>query len=820
MGFESQLFASESINGVTTATTITWESLTPSIATIDEKGVFHGLGAGTATFRATATDGTSATRNMPIVVGEHSSTAYAGNTLFGEPRDGDTSDDFLVRRPEYTTSYNVTRGIPNWVSYHIDLSYHPSGIDRCNCFTFDPELPASYPRYTTGDYTGAGSFAGYGIDRGHLARSFDRTAGSLDNAATYYFSNIIPQAADQNQGPWKNLEDQLGDSAYLGNRAVYVIAGAYGNKGTVKGEGRIVIPAFTWKVAVIIRRDQSLTDLHVPRDMTVIAVIMPNEPGVRGVPWATYATTVAEIERLSGYDILSALPANLQRAVETNDTPPVARVTGPTTGIEGSALSFDASTSTDDDAGDLLSYSWTFGDGAAGSGVSPTHVYADNGTYTVTLTVTDSRGVTSEATLAVTVTNAAPTALLTAPAAGSEGSAFTLSLDNATDPGSTDVSQLVFAFSCGDGLGAFGPIPSLTCTPVDEGTVTVRGVVRDKDGAETAYDAIVTVANVAPTAAFSATPTVTEGSSFTLSLGSIVDPGAGDVLSFTFDCGSGYTPSVTGSVSCSAIDNGAISVHARVMDEDGGVSTYDAMVVVTNAAPVVTGFTAPTAPVARGASAAVTVTFTDVGAADTHTLAVAWGDGTSSTISAGLAGTASASHAYAAAGFYVVRATITDKDGASAAPPAASIVVYDGLSALKVHGWFNDPNVPAPTTGSEKSKVMINGEVSYERGVAKGSFELEHKETGILLHSSQLDYLVVTGAVASVRGVGSIEGGPPVGFIAIARDGKVAGDKQNKVRVKIWNRATGAVLFDTEPGVAEDAPPATLLGGGEVKVGK
>ena len=86
-------------------------------------------------------------------------------------------------------------------------------------------------------------FHGYGIDRGHLARSFDRTSASLDNAFTFYFTNIVPQAADLNQGPWAIMENDLGDLARLQNKEVYIIAGVAGNKGTVKNEGKIVIPA-------------------------------------------------------------------------------------------------------------------------------------------------------------------------------------------------------------------------------------------------------------------------------------------------------------------------------------------------------------------------------------------------------------------------------------------------------------------------------------------------------------------------------------------------------------------------------------------------
>src|SRR5207244_589614 len=98
---------------------------------------------------------------------------YGNNVEFGTPTDADPSDDYVVSRPQYITSWNGARGIPNWVAYDLNGSQITPGQDRCNCFTFDPILEAAgFPRYTTADYTGAGAFAGYGIDRGHMTRSF------------------------------------------------------------------------------------------------------------------------------------------------------------------------------------------------------------------------------------------------------------------------------------------------------------------------------------------------------------------------------------------------------------------------------------------------------------------------------------------------------------------------------------------------------------------------------------------------------------------------------------------------------------------------
>jgi len=324
VGFEDQLFATMvDLTGTTVSTTFTWTSDTPALASIDQNGVMHSLAAGQAVFRATATNGTSVTYSLPTAVATLGGTAeYVGNAEFGIPTDGNSSDDFVITRDQYTISYNPNRNTPNWVSYEFDASHFqaPGGdnIDRCDCFTHDPALPGSFTHLTTADYTGAGAFAGYGIDRGHMARSFDFTSGTLDNARSYYLSNIIPQAAAVNQGPWKILEDTLGNLARFDNKEVYVIDGVAGSKGTVKNEGKIVMPAYVWKVAVILPRNHRLADVHDFRDIDdVIAVIMPNDPTVNS-DWKTYKTTVDEVERTSGYDLLSLLPDKLEAAVESN----------------------------------------------------------------------------------------------------------------------------------------------------------------------------------------------------------------------------------------------------------------------------------------------------------------------------------------------------------------------------------------------------------------------------------------------------------------------------------------------------------------------
>jgi PKD repeat protein len=88
--------------------------------------------------------------------------------------------------------------------------------------------------------------------------------------------------------------------------------------------------------------------------------------------------------------------------------PPVASATAaPSSGTAPLAVTFDGSASTDPD-GSIVSYGWTFGDGASGTGSTPSHTYQSGGTYTATLTVTDNQNATGSATLTISVA-AAPT---------------------------------------------------------------------------------------------------------------------------------------------------------------------------------------------------------------------------------------------------------------------------------------------------------------------------------------------------------------------------------------------------------------------------
>ena len=322
--------------------------------------------------------------------------------------------------------------------------------------------------------------------------------------------------------------------------------------------------------------------------------------------------------------------------------------------------------------------------------ISGSHVYADNGDYLVTITLTDDDGAVSvvNTTFTVTATNAVPTVNAGPDITVNEGQLLTLPA-TFTDAGTSDSHTA--SVNWGDGsvsAGAvtetpFGPPGNpagmagqvvATHTFADEGTNTVTLTVLDDDGGAGTDTITVTVLNVAPTVVASADQLVAEGSLVNISA-TFTDPGAGDTHTAKINWGDGTIQEagialVEGQLTIAGshtyVDDGVYTVSVSVLDNDGGEGFDSLFVTVDNVAPVTQA--GEDFSVDEGVAFTLLSSFTDVGVGDSHIASVDFGDGTfaASTVSEqGGSGSVSTTHSYQDNGVYLVTVTVIDDDGGS-----------------------------------------------------------------------------------------------------------------------------------------------------------
>ena len=204
----------------------------------------------------------------------------------------------IMRRSNYTVSYNRNWNLPNWVAWELNKNETKGKYNRNEEFTSDSELP-KVNQVEPWDYSGSG------YDRGHMCPAGDNHFDAKAMNESFYMSNICPQNHELNTGKWNDLEIACRRWA---NRygEVYIVCGPIIDKRKGKRIGKehdIIVPEQFFKVILI-------TSTKPARG---IGYIFENNGSDR--PYKAY--TIDEIEQKTGMDFFPNLPDNIENIVES-----------------------------------------------------------------------------------------------------------------------------------------------------------------------------------------------------------------------------------------------------------------------------------------------------------------------------------------------------------------------------------------------------------------------------------------------------------------------------------------------------------------------
>jgi uncharacterized delta-60 repeat protein len=271
---------------------------------------------------------------------------------------------------------------------------------------------------------------------------------------------------------------QLAGNATIHDGGTYASAGSFSDAGPD-----------TWTATVDYGDGSGAQPLTLNSDKTFDLAHRYTEEGTFSV-----TVTVADDDGTAGTETLS---------VTVDDPVPVVSAGSDTTMNEGGTYSGTGSFS--DSSPDTWTASVNYGDGSgdqpltlnADKTFSLSHVYTDNGSYYVTVTVSDDDGALGTDSFTVTANNVPPTVAVTGPSLVVRGQTATFSV-TAQDPSPRDqAAGFAYTIAWGDGTSTNTSGPStLSVGHVYEasGNYTVEGWATDKDGGKSVQPGTLAVA--------------------------------------------------------------------------------------------------------------------------------------------------------------------------------------------------------------------------------------------------------------------------------------------------------------------------------------
>ena len=214
----------------------------------------------------------------------------------------------------YSFWYDLQNRVSLWVSYPLYKGM-TSGVQRTDKWEYDPLLPRSYQ---------GTAYNGYGVsgyDRGHQLPSADRLCNTAANESTFYFTNLTPQNHDLNTYVWEKTEAHIRGLVST-NDTLYVVTGC------------VLQTAANPEIKYI--KDNEGKNVAVPK--AYFKVVLKYKPGEGNNGYSaigfwfenrsygdvnlsrSYARSVDDIEKLTGFDFFCNLDDNIEAAIEASYT--------------------------------------------------------------------------------------------------------------------------------------------------------------------------------------------------------------------------------------------------------------------------------------------------------------------------------------------------------------------------------------------------------------------------------------------------------------------------------------------------------------------
>lgn len=356
--------------------------------------------------------------------------------------------------------------------------------------------------------------------------------------------------------------------------------------------------------------------------------------------------------------------------------------------------------------------SWDFGDGTAVStATNPSHTYTTNGSYTVSLTVTNSVGPDTETKPAYIVVQPAPVP----PTAQFSGTPtdghvpLTVQFTDQSAPGSAPITSRSWNFGDGTAVST-ATNPSHVYTTAGSYTVslTVTTTAGSDSEVKTAY-VNATPTPVPPTAQFSGTPTAGP----TPLLVQFTDqstPGTSPITAWAWTFGDGGTSaSQSPSHTYSAV--GSYTVALKVTTADGQNTNTKTSYIQPCQAPAADFVGVPTTGIAP-----LPVVFTDLSTGAPTTRNWSFGDGGTSTAT-------NPSHTYQLPGTYTVTLRAGNACGTDSTTKVGYITVADGcpnpIYTVSAASWSNITDTDGD---GYRTRARLNWTTLVSTGCTKSVF--------------------------------------------------------------------------------------------------